>query len=79
MVFCNGLEFGSQLQEGMISRPYAHACLAPGEAQAGRLGDENVDISFNFKAFREHVTETKKTITCVVFGGLRRVRMDESS
>ena len=48
--FCNGLEFGSQLQEGMISRPYAHACLAPGEAQAGRFGDENVDISVDFKS-----------------------------
>ena len=48
--FCNGLEFGSQLQEGMISRPYVHACLAPGDIQVGMLSDENVDSSWDLKS-----------------------------
>ena len=60
--FWNGFEFGSQLQEGTISRPYAHACLAPAEAQAGKLSDENVDISLDLKAFSEHVAETQKPL-----------------
>ena len=38
-----------QLQEGTITGPYAHARLAPGEVQTGKLSDEKFDISMEFK------------------------------
>jgi hypothetical protein len=60
--FRNGLGFGSQLQEGTITRPYVHACLAPGEIQVGTPSDENIDISLDLKTFGEHVAETKKPL-----------------
>jgi hypothetical protein len=50
------------LQEGTITRPYVHACLAPGEIQVGTPSDENIDISLDLKTFGEHVTETKKPL-----------------
>ena len=49
--FRNGLHFGSTRQDDTITRPYAHAGLAPREAQTGRLSDEKVDISCVFKRF----------------------------
>ena len=62
MVFRDSLQFGSQLQEGTITRPYVHACLAPGEIQVGTPSDENIDISLDLKTFGEHVAETKKPL-----------------
>ena len=46
----------------MVTKPYAHAGLAAGEAQKGRLSDENVDIALVFIAFDEHVANTQKPL-----------------
>ena len=61
----------------MIWPAYANACLAPGEAQAGRRGDKQFDMYFYSNGFRDHVAETQKQMTCVMFGGQRRVQIDE--
>ena len=49
--FENGLQFGSKSPKGMINKPYAHAGLAAGEAQTGRLSDEKCYISVFLQRF----------------------------
>ena len=46
----------------MITTPYAHACLAAGEAEAGSLGDEKCIISVDFMGFRELAVEAVKAL-----------------
>lgn len=50
--FGSDLQFGSQLQEGAITRPYGHEGLAPGEAQTGSRSDEAFYISSDLKKKR---------------------------
>ena len=50
--------FESKSTKGTITRPYAHAGLAPGEVQTGKRSDETFDFSLDSKAFRENVAET---------------------
>ena len=64
--FRNGLEFGSRLQKGTVTRPYAQACLALGEAQAGRVSNEQFDISLDFHAFRKGVAEMQNRYVRIV-------------
>ena len=47
---------------GTVTRPYAHAGLAPGEVEMGRLGDEKFDISLDFKVFMESAAEAQKPL-----------------
>ena len=63
----------------MITRPYTHAGLAAGELQTGRLGDENVDISFGFECVSRTRSGDAKIITCVRFGGPRWFWVDKRS
>ena len=46
----------------MITTPYAHACLAAGEAEAGSLGDEKCIISLDLMGFRELAVEAVKAL-----------------
>ena len=39
-VFRNNIRFETKSPKGMITRPYAHAGLGPGEAEMGTLSDE---------------------------------------
>ena len=55
-------EVGGKLLEGVITTPYAHACLAAGEAEAGSLGDETCVISCDLKGFRELAVEAVKAL-----------------
>ena len=66
-------------QTDKITRPYAHAGLAPGKAQRGTPSNKKLDIQLVFKAFPEHVENAQKNITCVTFGGLQSVKADKSS
>ena len=45
-------EVGGKLFEGVITTPYAHACLAAAEAEAVCLGDEKCVFSLELKGFR---------------------------
>jgi hypothetical protein len=51
-----------KLLEGVITTPYAHACLAAGEAEAGSLGDEKCIISLDLMEFRELAVEAVKAL-----------------
>ena len=51
-----------KLLEDVITTPYAHACLAAREAEAGSLGDEQCVISCDLKWFREFAVEAVKAL-----------------
>ena len=61
-VFWKVCEVGGKLLEGVITTPYAHACLAAGEAEAGSLGDEKCIISLDLMEFRELAVDTVKAL-----------------
>ena len=64
-------------QKDTITRPYAHAGLAPGEANMGTLSDETCYISLVLLSITRKRCENSKTITYVAFRGPWRVRVDD--
>ena len=61
-VFWKVCEVGGKLLEGVITTPYAHACLAAGEAEAGSLGDEKCITLLDLMGFRELAVEALKAL-----------------
>ena len=61
-VYVASTRFESKSSKGRITRPYAHAGLAAGDAQLGKLNDEKFDILLVFTAFCEHAAKTQKPL-----------------
>ena len=60
--FCFNTRFESKSQKCMITRPYAHAGLAPGEVQVGASCDAKNAEMLTYATFREIDLETQKSL-----------------
>jgi hypothetical protein len=49
-------------QTHKITRPYAHAGLAPGKTQRGTPSNKKLDIQLVFQTFPEHLENAQKPL-----------------
>jgi hypothetical protein len=49
-------------QTDKITRPYAHAGLAPGKTQRGTPSNKKLDIQLVFQTFPEHLENAQKPL-----------------